>query len=166
MEEHSGLTKLSWGAQCIHIFSVNFYQPLSTRASSGKTSLIYFLSLQSMLCLSPRHNSGLILLWALRVIGIFMVQHISLLLVYLCVIQEYIDIGIGIFQSRIPLVKTWNKINGPGPTYTKVFSLSVFFLTVYANLFSQDGGRFHNNIVVYSCSKTNDGMNYNGKEKY
>ena len=95
-----------------------------------------------------------------------MVQHISLLLVYLCVIQEYIDIGIGIFQSRIPLVKTWNKINGPVPTYTKVFSLSVFFLTVYANLFSQDGGRFHNNIVVYSCSKTNDGMNYNGKEKY
>lgn len=52
MEEHSGLTKLAWGAQCIHIFSVNFYQPLSTRTSSGKTSLIYFLSLQSMLCLS------------------------------------------------------------------------------------------------------------------
>ena len=41
-----------------------------------------------------------------------------------------------------------------------------FFLTVYANLFSQDGGRFHNNTVFYSCSKANGGMNYNGKEKY
>lgn len=95
-----------------------------------------------------------------------MVQHISLLIVYLCVIQEDIDIGIDIFQSRIPLVQTWNKINGPVPTYTKVLSLSVFFPTVYANLFSQDEGRFHNNTVVYSCSKTNGGMNYKGKEKY
>ena len=50
-------------------------------------------------------------------------------------------------------------------TQKSIFTFS-FFLAVYANLLSQDGGQFHNNTVVYSFSKTNGGMNYNGKEKY
>lgn len=95
MEEQSGLIKLAWGAECIHIFSVNSYQSLSTRTSSGKTSLIYFLSLQSMLCLSLmgfQSNKDLY--------GIGILYGIT----YLCVIHEDIGTGIDIFQSRIPLV--------------------------------------------------------------